>query len=141
MPATRMNLLMFVSILLFCHFSMPECERHSSESVSDPQENFPETELSSYHCGTCDKSVTSFDQRVACEGCDQWFQADCQSIGDSYEQLGTSGIVWKCLVCDCANYTLTTFDFTMLGKQHCSSTPPCRHPRAPPSNHFTPRKI
>ena len=92
---------------------MPESDRNQSNTMDALPA--PISELSSYHCGTCDKSVTSFDRGVACEGCGQWFHADCQSIGDSYEQLDASDVVWKCLVCDCANYSLTAFDLHDVG--------------------------
>lgn len=64
-----------------------------------------------FPCGTCDKSVSSFDRGVACEGCGQWFHAPCQSIGNStYSRLGDSDVIWRCLICDCANYSCTAFD-------------------------------
>ena len=107
-----MHLLFAAIIALTITARMPMSD--SSESVTHAAP--PMSELSSYHCGTCDKSVTSYDRGVACEGCGQWFHADCQSIGDSYEQLEASDIIWKCLVCDCANYSLTAFDLHVVGK-------------------------
>ncbi|RUS79302.1 hypothetical protein EGW08_012920 [Elysia chlorotica] len=97
---------------------MPGSDSNQSNTMVAPPA--PISELSSYHCGTCDKSVTSFDRGVACEGCGQWFHADCQSIGDSYEQLDASDVVWKCLVCDCANYSLTAFDLHDVGNTRLS---------------------
>lgn len=71
--------------------------------------------LSSYPCGTCDVSVTNDDRGVACETCGQWFHANCQSIGGSYDQLGASDVIWRCLICDGANYSDTAFDLHDVG--------------------------
>ena len=74
--------------------------------------------LSKYPCGTCDNTVT-WDQRgVACESCGQWFHASCQSINNSdYNNLDSSDISWRCVICGQPNYSNITFDLYNLSTE------------------------
>ena len=85
---------------------------HSSPSL---------TPSSPRNCGTCDLSVSWKERGVACEDCGQWYHADCQSIGSSYEDLGDSDVKWKCIVCGLENHSTVIFDLHSIDV--CSSSP------------------
>eukprot|EP00745_Piridium_sociabile_P027695 TRINITY_DN4458_c0_g1_i2.p2 TRINITY_DN4458_c0_g1~~TRINITY_DN4458_c0_g1_i2.p2 ORF type:complete len:194 (+),score=23.19 TRINITY_DN4458_c0_g1_i2:482-1063(+) len=72
----------------------------------------PNTTSSSSLCGICDLPVTWSMLGVACNMCGQWFHLECQNLdSESYDRLGRDDVVWNCIFCDSANYSLTPFDF------------------------------
>ena len=54
-------------------------------------------------CGTCRKTVAKKGRGLECEGCDQWFHTECESVSvKMYELLKENDeISWHCL--DCKN--------------------------------------
>ena len=79
---------------------------------------------SKYPCGTCDRTVSWSELGVECETCGQWFHLACQSIpNDFYDRLGQSEVVWRCAICDAANYSTIAFDLFGLDRSHSHSLP------------------
>ena len=64
-------------------------------------------------CGTCDEPVNWDQMGIACDTCNQWFHANCQSVlDDSYERLCDPQVnaSWYCRICNNPNYSSTIYD-------------------------------
>jgi len=74
-------------------------------------ETNPGPDASQYPCGHCSLEVTWSQKGIFCDSCDQWFHANCQSIGDeTYDRLSDSRHVWVCTTCGLPNYATTLLE-------------------------------
>ena len=68
-----------------------------------------------YPCGQCQRAVKWNDARggIFCEGCRQWFHADCEGMSRQiYEILGSTDISWICINCAMPNFSSALFDLS-----------------------------